>query len=49
MSLSKEEQEVKDDGTEEETREARKDEGIPDALLLRRSGEPERVYRKSEV
>lgn len=48
MSPSKEEEEVKDDGTEG-GREGRKDEGIPDALLLRRSEDSEWVYRKSKV
>lgn len=43
-----EEEEVKDEGMER-GREGRKDEGIPDALLLRRSQDSERVYRKSKV
>lgn len=30
-------------------KEGRKDEGIPDALLLRRSQDSERVFRKSKV
>ena len=42
------EEEVKDDGTEG-GREGRKDEGIPDAPLLRRSQDSERVYGKPKV
>ena len=48
MCLCKEEEEVKDEGMER-GREGRKDEGIPDALLLRRSQGSEWVYRKSKV
>ncbi len=44
MSPCKEE-EVKDDGMDR-GREGRKDEGIPDALLLRRSQDSEWIYRK---
>ncbi|KAG8008442.1 hypothetical protein GBF38_019600, partial [Nibea albiflora] len=47
MSPCKEEEEVKDDGTER-GREGRKDEGIPDAPLLRRSQGTEWVYRRSK-
>ena len=48
MSPYKEEEEVKDEGMER-GREGRKDEGIPDAVLLRRSQDSEWVYRKSKV
>lgn len=48
MSPCEEEEEVRDDGTER-GREGRKDEGIPDAQLLRRSQHLEWIYRKSKV
>ncbi|CAB1418862.1 unnamed protein product [Pleuronectes platessa] len=48
MSPYKEEEEVKDEGMER-GREGRKDEGIPDAVLLRRSQDSEWVYRKSKL
>lgn len=48
MSPRKEEEEVKDEG-KERGRGGRKDEGIPDALLLTRSQDSEFVCKKSKV